>query len=165
MRTLWSQRPADPRYFKATGQVSSSRQHSEATEQLHLHCQKTIYPPGKCQKVTYKFSWCLVRGNRHFLCGFAEGGIIDSGLAGSSDREEYHESRRWSRHTYPKSYITKSTSIRRIKESGGTGGIAAASHSFRTRGSELGPRSQTTIDLGSLSRSEGLSHTGGSLSL
>jgi len=44
--------------------------------------------------------------------------VIDAGLVGSTDLwEGYHESRRCSRDTYPESYITKYTSIRRKSSS------------------------------------------------
>ena len=76
-------------------------------------------------------------------------GMEDSGLVGSADWEEYHESGIFSRNTYPESDIIKYTRIRRVKDSGGAR-VAADSRSFRTRGSEVGPRSQTTIDLGNL---------------
>ena len=41
--------------------------------------------------------------------------MIDSGLVGSTDWERYHNSRRCSRGTYPESYITKYTSVRRYR--------------------------------------------------
>jgi hypothetical protein len=46
---------------------------------------------------------------------FAKKPVIDSGLFGSADLWEwYRESRGCSRDTYPESYITKYTSIRRL---------------------------------------------------